>query len=195
MTYLTYTGIGSRNTPTHIQAIMRHIGAFLASEGWILRSGGANGADTAFEQGLDRVALRPRKEIYLPWVGFNNNPSPLHPRDYPFSDEEIAISAGHHPAWDRCSPSAKLMHQRNLRQIIGHPSVCGEHVQASKFVVCWTENGLMKGGTSQALRIAVAIGIPIINLGLATNPAELEALVLEVDSLQSQFKNTVAAAA
>jgi hypothetical protein len=192
MTYLPYAGIGSRSTPTHIQSIMRHIGSHLASQGWTLRSGGANGADTAFEVGADDqstvMGILPRTEIYLPWAGFNNNPSPLYPRNIPFSDEEIAISMGHHPAWDKCSPSARIMHQRNLRQMIGHQSVCGDTVQVSKFVVCWTEGGKMIGGTSQALRLAKALQVPVINLGQAINEGDLEAMVREIDALQNQFK-------
>lgn len=198
MTYLPYAGIGSQKTPTHIQSIMRNIGAHLAAHGWTLRSGGANGADTAFEVGVDDYLSTQRnyggahyqqqKEIYLPWAGFNNNPSQLYPRNIPFSDEEIAISMGHHPAWGKCSPSAKLMHQRNLRQMIGHQSVCGENVQVSKFVVCWTEGGQMKGGTSQALRIAKALNVPIFNLGKPINEQELETMILEIEKRQIKFK-------
>ena len=39
-----YSGIGSRETPEHILNIMHHIGAYLATQGWVLRSGAANGA-------------------------------------------------------------------------------------------------------------------------------------------------------
>jgi hypothetical protein len=156
-------------------------------------SGGANGADTAFEQGKETfLPTLPGsslwKEIYLPWVGFNNNPSELHPRNYPFTEQEMELSAQLHPAWDKCSPSAKLMHQRNLRQLIGCEAIAGQQVVGSKFMVCWTESGAVKGGTGQAIRIASAFQIPIINLGRARSPAQLEALILEVDQLQSQFK-------
>ena len=57
------------------------------------------------------------------------------------------------------------------------------------FVVCWTEGGLLKGGTAQALRIATALNIPIINLGSAQSAQELEALVLAIDELQASFKD------
>ena len=155
----------------------------------MLRSGAAQGADTAFEDGAKAHDPNARQEIYLPWVGFNHHPSDLHPRNIPFSQAEMDLSAQMHPAWDKCSPSARLLHQRNLRQLVGCQAVCGEQVVASKFVVCWTENGLMKGGTSQALRIAQACNIPIINFGAANPLAEhLEAFVLEVDRLQNQFK-------
>ena len=65
----------------------------------------------------------------------------------------------------------------------------GENVTPVKFVVAWTEGGLLKGGTAQALHIATALNIPIINLGAATNAQELEALVLKVDELQAELKD------
>lgn len=200
MTYLPYAGIGSRSTPRHILDIMCSLAAHLCEQGWILRSGGAHGADAAFEAGVDAYVesssipvLMPTafKEIYLPWAGFNNNPSPLHPGAYPFSEQEIELASQYHPAWNRCSPAAQKLHTRNLRQIVGHPSVAGPIVQLSKFVVCWTENGAVTGGTSQALRMAMSMHIPIINLGKARNASELEALVLEVDKLQAKLKQEV----
>ena len=74
--------------------------------------------------------------------------------------------------------------------MLGLGAVHGEMVQASKFVVCWTPQGLLKGGTAQALRTATALNIPIINLGTATKVQELEALLLKVDELQTQLKST-----
>lgn len=193
MTYLAYAGIGSRETPAHILKIMHHIGAYLFTQGWTLRSGGADGADKAFEAGVDHQwdfdeRADEGKEIYLPWKGFNHSTSPLHPENIPFSQQEIELSASMHPAWHRCSPAAKKLHQRNLRQILGCEAVNGPEVTPIKFVICWTEGGKLKGGTSQALRIAQSCQIPIINLGSATNPQELEALVLKVDELQNQAK-------
>jgi len=35
----------------------------------------------------------------------------------------------------------------------------------SDFIVCYTENGKMKGGTAQALRIAEDYKIPVFNIG------------------------------
>lgn len=40
-------------------------GFFIRKEGCILRSGGAEGADTAFENGVRSLY---NKEIYLPWT-------------------------------------------------------------------------------------------------------------------------------
>ena len=181
-----FTGVGSRETPEHILNIMRHIGAYLATQGWVLRSGAADGADASFEEGA--LHVEGATEIYLPWKGFNHHKSELHPGNYPFSTKEKQFTAKFHPAWNKCSPSARLLHQRNTRIMIGLEAVHGEMVQASKFVVCWTPGGHLKGGTAQALRIATALNIPIINLGSATTAQELEALVLKVDEVQNQMK-------
>lgn len=47
----SYAGVGSRETPPQVLAVMRSAARVLASRGWILRSGGALGADSAFEAG------------------------------------------------------------------------------------------------------------------------------------------------
>lgn len=60
---MRYAGIGSRNTPNGTLNIMDRLGAFLAREGWILRSGGARGADSSFEAGCDSASGR--KEIFF----------------------------------------------------------------------------------------------------------------------------------
>ena len=68
-----YAGIGARETPSIICSCMSQLANWLAEENWILRSGGANGADTAFELGCDIV--QGSKEIFLPEQGYNGNTS------------------------------------------------------------------------------------------------------------------------
>lgn len=181
-----YAGIGSRDTPENILNIMHHVAAYLATQGWTLRSGAATGADASFEEGAD-ISKGP-KEIYLPWKGFNHSKSELHPLNYPFTQNEVEFSAKFHPAWQRCSPSARILHQRNLRQVIGCEQIHGEKVQASKFIICWTERGALKGGTAQALRIATSLNVPIFNLGKPKSSDELEAMVLAIDEFQKKIK-------
>ena len=43
-----YTGIGARTTPNDVLKDMTNIASNLEQSGFILRSGGANGADSAF---------------------------------------------------------------------------------------------------------------------------------------------------
>ena len=61
-----YAGIGSRETPNDICLYMTTIAKKLAKLGYTCNSGGADGADSAFERGA--VINR---QIFLPWDGFN----------------------------------------------------------------------------------------------------------------------------
>jgi len=158
-----YTGIGSRTTPVDILHIMSKLAIGLAKDGWVLRSGGANGADTAFEQGCDFE--KGSKEIFLPWKNFNNNPSPF----YTPYIEARNIAEKYHPNFKYLKEPVKLLHTRNVHQILGH-NLFGSPI--SKFVVCWTTDGCedgtkttkKTGGSGQALRIATAYNVPIFNL-------------------------------
>jgi hypothetical protein len=147
-----YTGIGSRSTPEDILKDMTNIATNLELSGFKLRSGGANGADSAFEAGVSD----PRNaDIYLPWKGFNNNPSALHNVRQDARD----MAKKFHPAWERCSQAARLFHARNCYQILGLYLD-----QPTDFVLCWTPNGAETGGTGQALRIAHHYKIPVFNM-------------------------------
>ena len=55
---LYYAGIGSRETPDHVLETMASAAQYLGKEGFTLRSGGAKGADTAFDQGATRTWTR-----------------------------------------------------------------------------------------------------------------------------------------
>jgi hypothetical protein len=150
-----YAGIGSRETPLSLQPLIHELVELLNANGYTLRSGGAPGADTFFEE---KAAL---KEIYLPWKGFNGNASPLYQSlDPDFYALCRKIAQEFHPNWGRLSwPVQKLM-ARNTMQIIGS----GFNEKHSEFVVCWTKDGKASGGTGQALRIAKHYKIPIFNL-------------------------------
>lgn len=154
-----YTGVGSRETPPEIIASMSSIAMTLAARDYCLRSGGAPGADTAFEQGVPPSGA---KEIFLPWRGFNGHPSPL----FTPSAEALAIAATIHPAWHRCSLGAQKLHARNVHQILG-PKLDSP----SEFVVCWTKGGVTVGGTATVIRLALQHKIPVYNLG---HPDEYE---------------------
>lgn len=161
MTYRAYAGIGSRETPEDVLLIMRNLGYVHAKLGWTLRSGGAEGADSAFEQGafqgMELDVLEPWPEIFLPWEGFNGRPvGPDHLEPLPAAYE---IAEQFHPAWDRLTQGGKRLHARNAHQILG-PGLDN----LSEFVVCWTPGGKGGGGTGQALRMARHYEIPIYDL-------------------------------
>lgn len=131
---------------------MTRLAQALAKYG-ILRSGGADGADSAFEKGCDLA--NGQKEIYLPWKNFNNNLSPL----FKITNEAKELAATIHPAWDNLSWGAKKLHARNCYQILGF-----QLNQPVDFVVCYTDESLPYGGTKTALALARRYNRPIYNL-------------------------------
>jgi len=149
-----YAGIGARKTPDNILELMGKVAKKLGEEDWILRSGGAEGADSAFEKGAKNF----EKQIFLPWKGFNNNDSNLYA--YEQQHEDLAIQ--HHPNFRGLTQGAKKMMIRNSAQIIGLEDSC----KPSSFVICWTKDGKIAGGTGQALRVSKSLDIPIVNLAI-----------------------------
>jgi len=147
-----YTGIGARKTPGKFFGEMTQIAEYLYKQDYILRSGGADGADLAFEKGA-----KDKKEIYLPWKGFNNSNSDL----YEIPDEAFKIAEKIHPAWERCKDEWKKFHARNVLQVLGK-----DLNTPSDFVVCWTKGGIIVGGTGIAMRIAKLYDIPLFNLAV-----------------------------
>lgn len=136
-----YAGIGSRETPEDVLNYMARVGRGLERKGYRLRSGGAQGADKAFERDLKLN----RQEIFLAtgyipmWTEVFTkyfHPAPQHLKDY----------------------SLKLMN-RNALQILG---LNGD--TPVDFVVCWTKDGKASGGTGHAIRIAEFYDIPVFNL-------------------------------
>lgn len=157
-----YTGVGSRETPPEIIKKLRFIAHWLARNGFILRSGAADGADTAFEQGCDHVAGG--KKIYLPWKNFSRR---FDIRFVPISDAAYELASTLHPAWIHLKPGMQSLHARNTYQVLG------EFLDSpSDFTVCWTADGAetleaitkKTGGTATAIRLSLLKGIPVFNL-------------------------------
>jgi predicted Rossmann-fold nucleotide-binding protein len=157
-----YAGIGARKTNSKYLSYITSLGKYFAQKGYVLRSGGANGADSAFEEGCDLV--NGQKEIYLPWCDFNNNKSSLY--DLPNFQEAFKIAESFHPAWYSQSQAVKKLHTRNSYQVLG-----SDLQTPSLFVVCYTDG---TGGTMQALRIAKSYNIPVFNLKLEKNLFQTE---------------------
>lgn len=160
--YRAYAGIGSRETPDEILTTMRAVAARLKGDGWMLRSGGAPGADTAFEGGATVFGDYSQVEIYLPWSGFEHRLDQQVKRTHP-QREAFAIAEQFHPAWERLSQGARSLHARNVHQVLGYDVT---HPVLAKFILCWTEGGSGRGGTGQALRIARHYQVPIFDLAL-----------------------------
>ena len=128
-----------------------------AKQGVTLRSGGAIGADLAFEYGCG--IYQGKKEIYFP---------------HHATTEAMEMAAKFHPVWDRLSPYVRSLHARNAFQVLGldlqTPSTC---------LICWTQDGctshaarsVKTGGTGTTISIASSHQIPVYNLVI---PSHLE---------------------
>lgn len=161
----TYAGIGSTRTLDAICARMTRIAAWMHDRDYWLRSGGADKADLAFEAGASD-----KKEIFLPWKGFNGSKSPL----FHVSKEAFDLAARFHPNWGAVKKqgSQKLL-ARDGYQVLG--KTLDDPVE---FVVCWTSDGEASGGTGQAMRIAAYYEIPTFNLHDETAAKRLHDFVI-----------------
>jgi hypothetical protein len=136
-----YAGIGWRKTPEYIQNIMYRFATKMEQNHYILRSGGAQGADKAFEHGIQNVS---NKVIFRP----------KH-----VTIEAVKMAATYHDFWDSCDASIRLLHGRNAMVLLGE-----KLDNPVRFVICFTKDGLYSGGTGLGLKIAEDHKIPIFNL-------------------------------
>lgn len=157
-----YTGIGARKTPDDVLVLMRKIARKLSENNLVVRSGGAKGADTAFEEGA-----RDRVEIFAPWNGFNGKQ-----QEYRILPEAYRMAENYHPVWNYLSCAEKTLMARNIHELLGpnldHPS---------EFVICYTLDGCYRhkqrtrktGGTGLAISAADDFNIPVFNLNNKTH--------------------------
>lgn len=156
-----FAGIGSRETPEDIGVKQRKIARALATYGIILRSGGADGADSNFEEGY--IDVNGKMEIWLPWKGFNGRKG----NKYLPTPKHYAVAMTLHPAWVYLKRGPQALHARNVGQVAGMDTET-----PVAFVLCWTKDGAQTekevtrdtGGTGTAIRLASRMGIPVINM-------------------------------
>lgn len=176
-----YTGVGSRETPLEMMRVISSLAERLADEGFVLRSGAADGADTAFELGHENWRWGDNwgvghpdalKEIFIAWNGFSDRTDKedgVYCLKGEIVQEAEEIASSVHPAWDRLSRGAKALHSRNCFQVLGK-----DLRTPSKFLVCYApvdKHGVPKGGTRTAWVLARLWNIPCFNLAI---PADLE---------------------
>ena len=141
-----YAGIGSRRTPPEVLAAMATLAETLGNAGCALSTGGAHGADQAFEAG----ALRTDAPItvHTPWPGYND----YRPGREPESDIDVVrpqpadllrgetyldLARRHHPHWDRCGRGARALFLRNVSILSGASARHGSRI-AIAAVVAYT---------------------------------------------------------
>lgn len=169
------TGIGSRSiTKDREAALLFHkLFAYLSrrcgedGSPILLRSGGSDGSDMIAER-----AFKGKKEIFLPWNGFNgeHDGAIVYEKD----KEAEAIVNRLHPAPERLSQGARKCLERDVWQIIGTP----DYRKDSDVVICWTPDAKITGGTAMAIRVAKEKGIPVYNIASAEERKKLKEEVL-----------------
>ncbi len=183
-----YAGVGSRETPPKTLQLMRRIAGGLEKIGGVLRSGGAKGADQAFESGVRDAQ---NKEIFRPAEGTLR-------RDrygvyHGALDSAVAAARLAHPYFARMRPErfSYQAHARNAHQVLGPE--CTDPVQ---FLVCYTPDGAeielecvspeVTGGTRTAVVIADHHGVPVFNLARPDALARLQHFVATKELLPRQ---------
>lgn len=178
-----YAGVGARETPTPVLDLMEELAGRLATEGWTLRTGFSPGADQAFCRGALRAGGE--IELFLPCPGFeapalskllaNAAESQVRVRGQPTAQAR-RIGAESHPTWHALDQATRLLRSRDVHEVLG------ENVSDPvALVICWTPDGSVDGGspdaggTGQALRVARAHGVPVLNLA---RPEHLRAACL-----------------
>ena len=163
-----YTGIGSRDCPEEVLKLIAKTAYWLSKKGYVLRSGGASGCDSAFEYGCNKACGM--KEIYLPWKNFNGSDSTLVVEN----KKAFEIAKKYHPKFDYLNQAGKKLMARNSHQVLGF-----DLNSPTDFVLCYTNKGSGTGGTGQALRIAKDYNIPIFDFGRYDNIDECRESFME----------------
>lgn len=154
MTKLYYAGIGSRNISPVVSQLMTDVAGVLETQGIVLRSGGAEGSDTAFEKG---VVDPNNKVIYVAYKKKTIPHGVVPPLEH---FEHLAEQCHNH--WHNCNEWARKLLTRNMSQILGHDP---QNYIPSTFVLAYTQNGQYIGGTATAMRCADMFNVPIFNFG------------------------------
>ena len=155
MKYVTI--IGSRSITVQEENILKEIAQKYHNLGYILRSGGANGADSIVNEFEN-------KEIYIPWNGFNNfehnGESVFELSRIPGSLDAIRAARRVHPAPHKLTMASEKLHGRNYFQVFGQNGIASELV----LFVADEVDGEVCGGTRTAVTLAREAGIETINL-------------------------------
>jgi hypothetical protein len=212
----SYAGIGSRETPDDILALMTDLGAAFGRLGWVLRSGGAPGADTAFERGA--FSVNGPRRIYLPRRAFGPLPRQDDPDAVvPLDDlgalvwrEAQTMAETLHPGWEKLTALALrddaagrkaagtlTLLTRNMFQVMG------DSLESPvDLVVCYGEKPVLnehnfcidvEGGTGQAVRLAAEMHIPTYNLILDSHREAVAAFIADQQAFMAQANANAAA--
>jgi len=147
--YLAYAVASNKGIPQSVIQDIVEVAKLLETKGFTVRVGGDNdGLDQAVENAVSR------KELILPWKGFNEKESPF----------TWSIEASHHiakkfsPIYDTIPDGVKKFLHQNARLVMGD-----KMRSPIAFLICWSEDGCetLREKTMRTGFVAHQIGITI----------------------------------
>lgn len=169
-----YAGIGSRETPAEVLLLMEEIAEYYCDDGWLLTSGGAGGADSAFYKGALKSRRFPQRgaKIYIAWNGmrsendvrlFHDGKTFFDARRFPNYDQARDIAYQARGSFEGLSDGGIMLHSRNSYQILQDDLQTPVN-QAILWAKPVGKKDKVSGGTNTAYQIALEHGVDIINL-------------------------------
>lgn len=183
-----YSGVGSRRTSADRMGRLTRIATALDARNYILRSGAADGPDTAFERG----AAVSRRRIYVPNETFGNRPKGqvIVPKNVNLMLwlKACLIAERFHPQGSRMPQDVRELMGRNVYQVLG------DNLRTpSDFLICEAplpqidDQGRVvdvDGGTGLAVRLATAYGVPVYHLSQPSHAEVLEEFIADSSLLR-----------
>ena len=143
---LYYAGVGRRTTSFESLKTATIFAKEMYKLGYTLRSGGASGADSAFERGANN-----KTKIFLPSSA---------------NKKAVEFASQFHPAWHRCSAFTKNAHARNAMILMGEN--LDDPVEFTAYIKSDLEQEVTDGGTGVTLKMAKHFGITTICINTKT---------------------------
>jgi ribonuclease HI/ABC-type multidrug transport system fused ATPase/permease subunit len=185
-----YAGIGDINIPDNIQKLIILLAEELANQGYVLRTGGAKGADTAFMEGCDKA--HGKKEVF-------------YPMDKHVNENTVAEAKSIHPKWESClNPEKKRQEDARAKEkgykISKYPFAVRAHCRNMKiingdqlnnkveFTIAYQDVNQTAGGTWQGIHYSEKLGIKVYNLYLEKDRNEIINLILKNDKKTEALK-------
>lgn len=178
-----YTGIGARKVPVEICLFMGGVAKRMPELGYTLRSGAADGSDSAFEFGCHKVGGQ--GDIFLPKVGFKGRDilMPINGCTYHVQHGDMQRKAADILREtnvcgfiDKVNIDTYNFFTRNVYQLLGL-----NLDTPSKVVIYYApeKDGECQGGTRIAVNLAPHYGIPTYNLLHAEQREKIKELLNE----------------
>lgn len=152
--------IGKREVRCSEAFFLQHVGARLAEEASIIRSGNAPGSDQYYAYGAS--AIDPRLvELYLPWPSFEARyirPGNVVIHASQASSEHEKLAEASHPHWHSLRQGVRQLMIRNAMIIRG----LVQPVDMVYALPSYRKDGW--SGTGAGIRVAGMLGIPVLLL-------------------------------